>query len=30
VTAIVARWRSNLLAGLIAGMITLWLCMALI
>jgi branched-subunit amino acid transport protein len=30
VTAIVARWRSNLLVGLIAGMITLWLCMALI
>ena len=29
-TAIVARWRSNLLGGLVAGMVTLWLCMALI
>ena len=29
-TAIVARWRSNLLVGLVAGMATLWLCMALI
>lgn len=29
-TAIVARWRSNLLVGLVAGMVTLWLCMAVI